>query len=78
MADLLTAAGFNVERIGNPPDERFDYEHTLITDYGGKSLTVDALVDALNIQSTAEVKRLLNPNAEGDIVVMLGNDIQLP
>jgi polyisoprenyl-teichoic acid--peptidoglycan teichoic acid transferase len=78
VSDQLTALGFTVVRVGNPPDDRFDYEQTIVTDYGGKRLTLDALVEALDVKSSAEVKRLLDPNAEADIVVVLGNDIKLP
>lgn len=78
IADALSARGFNVVRVGSSPDDRLDYEHTLITDYGGKLQTLDALTEVLSVQSTAEVKRLLDPKAEADIVVVLGSDAKLP
>jgi LCP family protein required for cell wall assembly len=77
-ADALEAKGFNVVRVGTAPVENGAHEHTLITDYGGKQLTLGALTSALSIQSTAEVKQLLDPGAEADIVVVLGRDAQLP
>jgi LCP family protein required for cell wall assembly len=78
VADILTAQGFNVQRVGNSTDDRFDYDHTEITNYGEKPLTISALTEALNIQSSATIKRVLDPNAEADVVVVIGNDVKLP
>jgi polyisoprenyl-teichoic acid--peptidoglycan teichoic acid transferase len=78
VSDLLKSKGFNVVRVGNTPDERFDYQQTEISDYSGKTLTLNALIDALDVKSTAKVKRYLDPGAEEDIVVIVGNDIRLP
>jgi LCP family protein required for cell wall assembly len=76
IGDALSAKGFNVVRLGNSPDGRADYDHTSITDYGGKQLTLDALTHALDISPT--VKRVLDPNAREDIVIILGSDVHLP
>jgi polyisoprenyl-teichoic acid--peptidoglycan teichoic acid transferase len=78
VSELLKSQGFNVVRVGNTPDERFDYQQTEISDYSGKTLTLNALIDALDVKSTAKVKRYLDPGAAEDIVVILGNDIKLP
>ena len=78
VSDLLTAQGFNVVRVGNTPDDRFDYAQTVITNYGEKPLTIDALTKTLNIQSSATVKRILDSQAEADVVVIIGNDVKLP
>ena len=78
VADELTAQGFNVTRVGNTPDDRFDYDHTIITSYEDKQATIDALTRLLGIQSSATVKRILDPKAEADIVVILGSDVKEP
>jgi LytR cell envelope-related transcriptional attenuator len=78
VANLLTTQGFNVVRVGNTPDDRFDYEHTVITNYGTKPLTISALTQTLSLQSSATVKRILDPKAEADIVVIIGSDVVLP
>lgn len=77
-ADVLIARGFTIERVGNTPDNRFDYETSQVTDYGGKQATATALMEALQIADSATMKRLLNPDAEADIIVVLGADVKLP
>jgi LCP family protein required for cell wall assembly len=78
VADALTAQGFRVVRVGNTPNDRFDYDKTTITTYGDKPLTVSALQQAMHVQQSASVQRVLDPNAEADIVVILGADAKLP
>jgi LCP family protein required for cell wall assembly len=77
-SEALIARGFQVVSTGNPPDERFDRERTEITDFTGKTLTTRALADALNVSGTAEVRRVVDPLAGQDIVVILGADVKLP
>ena len=78
VADALAARGFTIVRVGNSPDNRFDYETSVVTDYGGKQGTANALMDTLQITTSANMKRLLVPNAEADIVVVLGSDVKIP
>lgn len=77
VADLLASKGFTVARVGNAPNNKFDYDRTQITDYNGKSLTVTALSDAMKVPG-AEVRRLLDPTAKEDIVIVIGSDFKLP
>ena len=78
VANVLKSLGFHVVRVGNTPNDRFDYNHTLITNYGDKQLTLDALQQTLGVQKSATVQRVLDPKAEADIVVILGSDVKLP
>jgi polyisoprenyl-teichoic acid--peptidoglycan teichoic acid transferase len=78
VGDRLIAEGFKIVRTGETTDGRSDYNHTIVTDYGGKTQTLAALIDVLGVHSTAEQKHLLDPHAEADVVIILGSDAKLP
>jgi LCP family protein required for cell wall assembly len=67
----LGTSGLNIASVGNA--DRFDYANTIITDYKGKSATARYLAQLLGIPETAIVNGN-DPNAQFDIVVILGAD----
>jgi hypothetical protein len=67
----LDALGINVASVGNA--DSFDYDHTIITSYKGKTATARYLAQLLGVPETAIVNSP-DPNAEFDIVVILGAD----
>jgi hypothetical protein len=69
--NMLGALGINISAVGNA--DRFDYDHTTITSYKGKTATARYLAKLLNVPETAIVDSP-DPSATYDIVVILGAD----
>jgi LCP family protein required for cell wall assembly len=68
--DYLVGQGINVNGTGNADEI---YELTTIIDYTGKIYTRQVLADLMNVQAS-QVYSSYDPNAEYDIVVVIGND----
>jgi LCP family protein required for cell wall assembly len=74
-ADYLRSQGFDVARVANA--DRQDYAATMVVLNRNKPLTVSKLLEALDLTSTSVVQGS-DPNAAYDIVVVLGQDYQVP
>lgn len=68
--DYLVGQGINVTGTGNADQV---YDLTTIIDYTGKIYTSQVLADLLNVQAS-QVYSSYDPNAEYDIVIVIGND----
>jgi len=74
-ADYLRAQGFDVVHVGNA--DRQDYASTLIVINHDKPVTTNGVVRSLSLQPTAVVQGQDTESAY-DIVVVLGQDFELP
>jgi polyisoprenyl-teichoic acid--peptidoglycan teichoic acid transferase len=74
-ADYLRAQGFDVVHVGNA--DRPDYASTLVVINHDKPMTTSNVVRSLSLQSTAVV-RGQDTESTYDIVVVLGQDFELP
>jgi LCP family protein required for cell wall assembly len=72
-SDFLTQQGFDIA----PPDnaDRSDYDDSLVLVYTGKTYTAEYLTNLLGLPLTGVVHGA-DPNAEYDIVIILGADYQ--
>lgn len=70
-ADRLTSMGLAIAAVSNA--DRFDYEQTLIYNYGGKDATARYLAQVLNVPESAVVEPTEGTSLQ-DIVVILGAD----
>jgi hypothetical protein len=70
--DFLNGLGFNIP-AGNAGNSDTNYVYTQIIDYTGNPYTVQALVEALNIQPHLIYLRY-DPNSSVDVAVNLGDD----
>lgn len=74
-ADLLRAQGFDVVHVGNA--DRQDYASTLVVINHDKPVTTSGVVRSLSLQPTAVVQGQ-DTESTYDIVVVLGQDFELP
>jgi len=74
-ADYLRAQGFDVVRVDNA--DRQDYASTLVVINHDKPVTTNGVVRSLSLQPTAVVQGQDTESAY-DIVVVLGQDFELP
>ena len=72
----LRTQGFRIIQYGPVDTGRFDYAHTVITDYTGNPNTVRQLQQLLNVADD-QIKYEPNPDSQVDVKIILGNDYQL-
>ena len=72
----LQSQGFRIIQYGPVDTGRFDYAHTVITDYTGNPNTVRQLQQLLNVADD-QIEYEPNPDSQIDVKVILGNDYQL-
>jgi LCP family protein required for cell wall assembly len=74
-AAFLKERGFQVVQFGNA--DRFDYVQTVIIDYSGKSYTVGRLAQLFHV-AESNIQHLSDVASEVDILLIIGQDVQLP
>ena len=74
-ADLLQSAGVDVAQVANA--DRQDYTITRVVLYHEKPVTLSKVLELLGLPRTAVVQGQ-DPNASQDIVIVLGQDFQVP